>query len=101
MLVSKDIERLKSCTLYIYMCICICICICMQAKMRGRLYYKVNTKMRKDENYIFKIKHFLESAMNDPSYMNLHSHMKWELIKNEIKSILGQQNSKNALIKKM
>ena len=68
-------------------------------KKKGRSHYKLNTSLLKDKNYILEIKSFLESAKNDPTYINLNSHMKWELIKAEIKSI-SQQLSKTAQLKK-
>ena len=55
-------------------------------KKRGRSRYKLNTSLLKDENYILEIKRFLESAKNDATYINLNSHVKWELIKAEIKA---------------
>ena len=66
---------------------------------RGRSHYKLNTNFVKDENHILEIKRFHESAKNDPTYINLNSHMTWELIKAEIKSI-SQQFSKTAQLKK-
>ena len=70
------------------------VCTCsFTPTIRGNSSYKLNVNLLKDKNYVSMIKMHLETIQGDQLYAEVDPHLKWELIKTEVRDI-SQQYSK-------